>query len=113
MAFLLAFILCGAAVVAVAIIHQNWLRDHTRHWVPTTAEVLKFIDGGDGSDTYLLQYSFDGEVYRIETSPWLFPLGAAKAGSIITVLVNPKAPRECAGKLPQGGGFRWFGAGSR
>ncbi|RVC64736.1 MAG: hypothetical protein EOS65_16560 [Mesorhizobium sp.] len=108
MTFLVTFLLCGAAFLAAVFIHQNWLRDHTKDWVPTAAEVLKLIDGGDGPNSYLLQYSFDGEVYRIETSPWLFPVCVAKAGSVITVLVNPKTPRECAGKLPQGGGFRWF-----
>lgn len=97
MAFLLAFLVCGAILLAVVFIHQNWLRNHTRDWVPTAAEVLKFIDGGEGPNRYLLQYVFDGKVYRIETSPWLVPVcTASKAGSQINVLVNPYSPYRCA-----------------
>ena len=97
MALILAFLVCGAIFFAAVFIHQNWLRSHTRDWATTSAEVLNFIDGGEGPDRYLLQYVFDGKVYCIETSPWLVPVcTASKTGSQINVLVNPYSPYQCA-----------------
>jgi hypothetical protein len=99
--FLLAFLVIGAIFCFVVLIHHNWLREHTKDWAPTAADVLKYIDGGgDGPDRYLLQYTFDGKIYRVETNPRLVPVcSPAKAGSRITVLVNPYSPHECASNV--------------
>ncbi|RUU87519.1 MAG: hypothetical protein EOS73_22445 [Mesorhizobium sp.] len=105
MEFILACLICGAIFLTAVFIHNSWLRSHTRDWTPTSAEVLKFIDGGEGPNRYLLQYVIDGTVYRIETSPWLVPFcTASNAGSQIDVLVNPYSPYQCAiiGRTGQG-----------
>ncbi|MER8386535.1 hypothetical protein NKI19_27890 [Mesorhizobium sp. M0751] len=103
--FLLACLICGGIFFAFVFIHSRWLREHTKDWVRCAAEVLDRIEGGDGPDRYLLKYEFDGTVYRVETSPWLVPVCTAKAGSQITVLINPYNPHQCASR-PRGITFR-------
>jgi hypothetical protein len=97
--FLLACLICGGIFFAFVFVQSTWLREHTKDWVPIAAEVLELVEGGDGPNHYLLQYVFKGTVYRVKTSPWLVPACTAKAGSQITVLINPYSPHECASNV--------------
>ena len=99
--FLRALLVLGSVFFTIVCVHINLLRAHTKNWVPTVANVSKLVEGGEASSFYRLQYMFDGETYRIETSPWLFPTCSAKTGSQITVLVNPSNPKQCATMMPR------------